>query len=106
MQASKSELRRIYRAARKALSPEEKRLIDAAIANKLLRSEWYRAAACVFCYVSTPEEIDTFPILRQALADGRTLCVPLCGTKGEMTARRIRSLEELKSGAYGIRHRF
>ena len=102
MQASKSELRRIYRAARKALSPKEKRLIDAAIAKKLLRSEWYRAAACVFCYVSTPEEIDTFPILRQALADGRTLCVPLCGAKGEMTARRIRSLEELKSGAYGI----
>lgn len=102
MQASKSELRRIYRAARKALSPEEKRLIDAAIAKKLLRSECYRAAACVFCYVSTPEEIDTFPILRQALADGRTLCVPLCGAKGEMTARLIRSLEELKSGAYGI----
>ena len=102
MQASKSELRRIYRAARKALSPEEKRLIDAAIAKKLLQSEWYRAVACVFCYVSTPEEIDTFSILRQALADGRTLCVPLCGAKGEMTARRIRSLEELKSGAYGI----
>lgn len=103
MQASdKSELRRFYRAARKALSADEKQEINAGIAENVLKSDWYRVSGCIFCYVSTPDEIGTFPILRQALADGRTLCVPLCGAKGEMTARRISSLDELQSGAYGI----
>ena len=98
----KQQLRRCYREARRTLSSEEKRFIDCKISDNLLKSDLYRDAACIFCYVSTSDEIGTAAILEQALTDGKTLCVPLCGRAGEMSARRILSLDELKSGAYGI----
>ena len=102
LQTEKQQLRRYYREARRTLSSDEKRFIDCKISDNLLKSDLYRDAACIFCYVSTSDEIGTAAILEQALTDGKTLCVPLCGRAGEMSARRILSLDELKSGAYGI----
>ena len=102
LQTEKQQLLRCYREARRTLSSDEKRFIDCKISDNLLKSDLYRDAACIFCYVSTSEEIGTAAILEQALTDGKTLCVPLCGRAGEMSARRILSLDELKSGAYGI----
>ena len=87
---------------RAAQDAEEKNEIDQRIAEQVQESNLYRQSACVFCYVSTSQEIDTHKILRHALAAGKTVCVPLCGAQGEMSARRIRSLDELHTGAYGI----
>ena len=97
LQTEKQQLRRYYREARRTLSSDEKRFIDCKISDNLLKSDLYRDAACIFCYVSTGDEIGTAAILEQALTDGKTLCVPLCGRAGEMSARRIFSLDELKS---------
>ena len=41
-------------------------------------------------------------VLENALASGRTVCVPLCGKDGSMTARKITALSELRIGHYGI----
>lgn len=76
--------------------------MDRQIASRVLEHESYRSAGCVFAYVSTLQEIDTRALLREALAAGKIVCVPLCGAAGEMTARQIRSLDELRPGAYGI----
>ena len=62
----------------------------------------YQEASTVFCFVGTIHEIDTRPILADALATGKRLCVPLCVGKGIMELRQIHSLEELSTGAYGI----
>ena len=62
----------------------------------------YRSAGTVFCFVSAGREINTRPILEQTLADGKTLCVPLCTAPGVMELRAIRDLKELSPGAYGI----
>ena len=75
---------------------------DRAIAAHLLAMPEYRAAGTVFCFVGTAREIDTHPILEDALAAGKALCVPLCVADGIMELRRIRSLAELVPGAYGI----
>ena len=56
----------------------------------------------MFCFVSAGREIDTRPILERTLADGRTLCVPLCVADGVMELRAVRDLKELSPGAYGI----
>ncbi len=40
--------------------------------------------------------------MEQALADGKTLCVPLCTGPGTMELRAVRDLKELTPGAYGI----
>ena len=87
-------LRGRYLAERASLSAEEKQAIDRGIAQNILQSEFYQQADCIFCYVSTAEEIDTRTVLENALASGRTVCVPLCGKGGSMTARKITALSE------------
>ena len=55
LQTEKQQLRRCYREARRTLSSEEKRFIDCKISDNLLKSDLYRDAACIFCYVSTSD---------------------------------------------------
>ncbi len=98
----KKELRSQLLRRRAALGREEKSQIDASAAEAVLQSEAYRSAAVLFIYVSTPEEIDTKTIILNALSAEKTVCVPLCGARGQMTARKITSLDELRPGAYGI----
>lgn len=102
MSNDKTTLRRQFLSERAAQGAAEKQSIDRRIAGHVLESESYRRAGCIFAYVSTPQEIDTRALLRAALAAGKTVCVPLCGAAGEMTARQIRSLDALRPGAYGI----
>ena len=102
MCTDKKTLRGRYLAERASLSAEEKQAIDRGIAQNILQSEFYQQADCIFCYVSTAEEIDTRTVLENALSSGRTVCVPLCGNGGSMTARKITALSELDAGHYGI----
>ena len=102
MCTDKKALRKRYLAARAALLPDEKREIDRSITENVRNSALYRDAACIFCYVSTAEEIDTRAILEAALRDGKTVCVPLCGKGGSMSARSITALSDLRAGHYGI----
>ena len=60
-----------------------------------------RRGGVLLC-LRTGREIDTRPILERALADGKTLCVPLCVADGIMELRAVRDLKELSPGAYGI----
>ena len=102
MRTDKKALRKRYLAERAALSAAQKQGIDRAITENVLQSALYRDAKCVFCYVSTAEEIDTRAILEAALRDGKTVCVPLCGKGGSMSARKIIAFSDLQSGHYGI----
>ena len=102
MCTDKKTLRGRYLAERASLSAEEKQAIDRGIAQNILQSGFYQQADCIFCYVSTAEEIDTRTVLENALASGKTVCVPLCGKGGSMTARKITALSELQTGHYGI----
>lgn len=102
MSNDKKILRRKFLSERAAQDAEDKQSADRQIAAQVLEHESYRRAGCIFAYVSTPQEIDTRALLREALAAGKTVCVPLCGAAGEMTARQITSLDELRPGAHGI----
>lgn len=102
MSLDKAQLRRRFLAQRAALAPAEKQHINREICARVLASDLFRNARCLFLYVSTQQEIDTRALLRAALETGKMVCVPLCGAAGQMTARRISSLDELRPGAYGI----
>lgn len=65
------------------------------IVRRLTAHPAWAAADSVFCYVGRRGEIDTRPLLRAALEEGKTLAVPLCMGPGMMQARAVRSLEEL-----------
>ena len=98
----KQQLRAAIRRLSAQLSPRYREAADRAIARHLLALPEYRSAGAVFCFVSAGREIDTRPILEQTLADGKTLCVPLCVADGIMELRAVRDLKELSPGAYGI----
>ncbi len=99
---SKREARGRIRARIAAYSPQENERIGRAMCGALLQSAWYRRAGTVFSFVSLPSEPDTRLLLARALADGKTLCVPLCRGGGVMEARAIASLADLRPGAMGI----
>ena len=101
-QEEKQQLRKIMRKLEQQLPPRYRQAADRSIAAHLLAMPEYQAAGAVFCFVGTPTEIDTRPILTDALARGKTLCVPACVDRTTMVLRRIFRLEELSPGAYGI----
>lgn len=101
-QEEKQRLRTVMRSLERQLSDRYRQESDRAIAAHLLAMPEYQAAGTIFCFVGTSREIDTHPILEDALAAGKRLCVPLCTTPGIMELRQITSLSQLSPGAYGI----
>ncbi len=102
MLPDKKSLRRYFLKRRTELTEKEKLEIDKNITRTVLNSELYQKAKCVFVYVSTLDEIDTRVILSRSFSLGKTVCVPLCGAAGEMTARLVTSFDMLFPGHHGI----
>lgn len=101
-QEEKQRLRRTIRELENQLSPRYLEASDRAIAAHLLAMPEYRAAGTVFCFAGFGREVDTRSILEDALAGGKTLCVPLCTGPGQMELRRVTGLDQLSGGAFGI----
>lgn len=102
MRAAKRALRRQLRAAWAALPPDRAAAADAAIAQRLSALPEVRAAGSIFCYASTPGEIDTRALLEQALRQGKRVAVPLITGAGVMEARLLTSLDQLRPGAFDL----
>lgn len=63
----------------------------------------WHTARTVLCFVSTPQEPDTAPLLQAVLSSGRTLCLPRQGPlPGQMEAVRVAALFALSPGPHGI----
>ena len=101
-QEEKQQLRAIVRRLEAALAPEYKAKSARSIAHRLLAMPEYQEAQTVFCFGGTNREIDTRPILEDALAAGKTLCVPLCTEPGHMESRQITDLNQLVPGRCGL----
>lgn len=101
-EAEKDELRRAMRAQRRALTPGEQADASQAVFRRLEASAPYRDARCVMAYIACRGELSLAPVIGDLLARGKTLALPRCESPGVMTARRIRSADELRPGAYGI----
>ena len=97
---TKSELRAVSKEKNKALSKNEKEAIDKKISEKFLSLDL--SPKKVFVYVSFGDEIETRGIIENFIKEGCEVCVPLCREKGEMEAKHIESLSELRTGKYGI----
>lgn len=98
----KKQMRKEVSAALKALPEAYKTAASREICEAVLASHEYREARRVFLYIAMQTEPDTAEIIRQALRDGKTVCVPKCIGKHDMLAVRIRSADDLVPGAYGI----
>ena len=98
----KKVLRHTIRQLERELSPAYRTEANRRIAALTLSLRAYRNAGTVCCFVGTAREIDTRPILENALNAGKRLCVPRCDAPGEMTMREIAALDQLSPGTMGI----
>jgi 5-formyltetrahydrofolate cyclo-ligase len=100
--SAKSSLRKLIAEKRKNLSGDAIEISDRKIFQNLLAIPEYKKAETIFCFVSTPDEIDTKGIITNALSNNKRVCVPKCEKFGVMHACEIKSLNDLQPGKYGI----
>ncbi len=65
----------------KSQSPTDRQHRNLAVQKKLRALEAYKKARLVFFYVSRPEEVDTHPLIDEALAAGKRVAVPASDLK-------------------------
>ena len=101
-QNDKREFRTWMKQMRAAESKTERLLKNQRITERVLHTKIYQQSKTVFSYCSSGDEIDTYPLLLDALAQGKKVCVPKTCGHGIMQARMIRCLAQLCPGKYGI----
>ena len=102
--AEKAYLRDFFIEQRKRLCEEldRKEALDAEIQTRLLISPAYRDADTILLYMARPFEIATSMILYAALANHKTVALPVCLEKGKMIFRKVNGIRDLVPGRYGI----
>lgn len=99
----KRNLRAKYKGIRRSLTEDEKNALDENIKSRVCRLYQYRNADTVLCYVSTPIEVNTVPIIEQAIQDGKRVAVPLCiDNTREMDFYYINSMDDLAPRTFGV----
>lgn len=84
------------------ISKEEFKTMGQAMLEQLSRLPEYQEAHTVFCFVGAKGEPDTFPILKQIVADHKQLCVPKVTSMSDMAIIAIADYSSLMPGAFGI----
>ena len=95
-------MRKLIRLQVSGLSQEYCIQADRAICQTVTGLDEYHEARTVFIFVGTKEEINSRPIITDALKQGKRVAVPKCISKGVMEACLIDSLDNLEAGSYGI----
>ena len=96
-------MRLAFKARRQAMSEEECKMRANALCKRIVESEAYQKAQSVMAYLAMPKEANLDALVTQALADGKTVYVPVCVSKTEMVAARLRRLDDVKTGVLHIR---
>ncbi len=99
--AEKKRFRKTALAARDSLTPQQRRDYSDRVIRNLLSLPCYQEADAILTYISFRSEVDTFPLLEQAFADGKAVFAPKVMGK-EMAFYRIFSGDDLAAGYQGI----
>ena len=99
--SAKKRFRREALAKRDGLTAKQRRDYSGRIIKKLISLPCYENADAILTYVSFRSEVDTFPLIERAFADGKTVFAPKVLGK-EMDFYRIFSVDDLAAGYRGI----
>ena len=104
VKAQKVELRSRCLAQRERITGSELAAASAAIQARLLDLSEFREAGVVHSYVSRDDEVDTTRVIREVLASGRRVAVPVLvqGSRVLLRHAEIGGLEELEPGPFGL----
>lgn len=99
---SREEIRARMRRLRAQLeAPAQEKATD-RVSRHILSLDAYKNARTVMAYAAARGELSLAPVMEDALASGKRLVLPRCEAPGVMTARWVRSMDELEEGAYGL----
>ena len=99
---TKKEMRKRIIEMRSRLPEQYRALKSRQICSSILSSEIYRDSGSVYGYVPFHDEVDIWPVLMNALKDGKKIAVPrICGD--DMEFFYISGQEDLEDGFKGIR---
>ena len=99
----KTELRKKYLEARRALSPQDAADRSAAVIERLESLAAFKRARAVLSYVSSKDnEVDTHSLIGRMLNKGRTVLVPIAQPDRAMEWSKLETLDELAPGRFGI----
>lgn len=98
----KAQLRRAALASRRAIPAEQIGRLSEMVEKNLSGLTEYRDARTIASYVAMSDEVQTMPILRGVLAQGKALAAPVVdATSGRLLFVRVRALDELTPGYKG-----
>lgn len=99
----KCELRRTTRAARCALSPEDRARTSQMISKRALELPELAAARAVLVYSASAEEVDPAPLERALRARGVAIAYPRVAGARTLELHWVDDPSALVSGAFGLR---
>lgn len=98
----KAMLRKLLGARRAALGAAVRSAAGSQMAQLVMTMPQWQNAKTVFTFCSVGTEPDTYALMEAAFAAGKRVCVPLCVSRGQMTANEITSFDDLVPDKYQI----
>ncbi|MFZ5593531.1 MAG: 5-formyltetrahydrofolate cyclo-ligase [Pseudomonadota bacterium] len=77
---SRSELRKLMRARRAALSETERDEAALSVAERIAATNWFRRSRHIACYLPQNGELDPTPLMQRAWAMGKICYLPVLNT--------------------------
>ena len=101
--SNKKELRAELKKTRNNLEHIYVKEASKLICQRIIASKLYKNANVILAYLAFGKEVSCDELVRQALADGKTVCIPYIIDKEHFLAAKLNSLENLVLDRYGIR---
>lgn len=95
---NKAELRDYIRRHKRAMTAEQITEKSDRLTEMFLRTDAYRNAKTLYGYLPYNQEIRTWRIMEQALADGKRIAIPKCYDRGEMKFIFLDDLTQVAPG--------
>lgn len=99
---TKTEIRKWMKSQRNSLTTLERSAFNETIIKSFLQTPEYRQCEELFCFVSFGSEVDTHPILLQALIDKKKVYIPRIEENAGMEFYRFERLESLHPSKFGV----
>jgi 5-formyltetrahydrofolate cyclo-ligase len=102
LRAAKRAARQVGLSRRRALPGALRHLLSAIAVEHLRLLEPFCLARSVAAFASFGDELDTKPLLRAIIRQGKTLVLPAMVGQGELSLRVVQDLGQLVPGTWGI----
>jgi 5-formyltetrahydrofolate cyclo-ligase len=99
---AKIAMRNDARAARAALSLQEREKASKKIVDTVVRSSWFRRNSLIACYLPMPEEVDTWPLIDRAWRMKKRVFAPIIEKNFTMRFRELNPESTLVLNQYGL----